>query len=102
VEYKNKLYQAESDYGNMAKPDDLCSRALYEIFNYPSRSFAWIHVFYGFSILLYTFFALYQKRGVSVFIAQEIVSFLMMFNSFNASMGRGKDQLNIRGYAFTN
>jgi hypothetical protein len=71
----------------MAKPDDLCSRLLYEIFNYPSRAFAAIHIYYGFSILLYTFFALFQKRGVSVFLAQELVSFLIMVNSFKASMG---------------
>ena len=102
MEYKHRLYQAESDYGNMAKPDDLCSRVLYEIFNYPSRSFAGIHLYYGFSILIYTFFALYQKRGVSIFLAQELVSFLIMVNSFKASMGQGKGHLNIRGYAFTN
>jgi hypothetical protein len=87
VEYKHKLYQADSDYGNMAKPDDLGSRVLFEIFNYPSRTFACIHVYYGVSILLYTFFALYLKRGVSIFLAQELVSFLVMVYSFKASMG---------------
>lgn len=70
----------------MSKPDDLCSLVLYEVFNFPSRTFAAIHLCYGISILFYTFFALYQKRGVSVFLAQELVSFLMMVNSFKASM----------------
>ena len=50
-------------------------------------SFACIHVYYGLSILLYTFFALYLKRGVSIFLAQELVSFLIMVYSFKASMG---------------
>lgn len=86
----------------MAKPDDLGSRVLFEIFNYPSRTFACIHVYYGLSILLYTFFALYLKRGVSIILAQELVSFLVMVYSFKASMGQGKGHLNIRGYAFIN
>ena len=53
----------------MAKPDDLGSRVLFEILNFPSRTFAYIHGYYGLSILLYAFFALYQKRGVSIFLA---------------------------------
>jgi len=43
----------------MAKPDDISSKMIYEVFNFPSRSMAGIHMMYGVAVLAYTFFALY-------------------------------------------
>lgn len=58
MEYKQRYYEARSDFGNMSKPDDLCSRAIFEIFNHPSRAFAFIHVIFGISLLVFTFYAI--------------------------------------------
>ena len=69
VTYKNKLYQAASDYGtNYSKPDDLLSWFIYEMFNYPSRSFVVVHVAYGLCVLIYTFFALNQRTQLYIFL----------------------------------
>lgn len=97
VEYNSRMYQALSEFGNLSKPDDLCSRLLYEIFNFPSRTFMIIHVLYGLQVLFYTFYALYQKRGLLIFLGQIAASFVMMWGSFQFAKGS-----NVRNYAFTN
>lgn len=96
VEYKQAFYQAVSDYGNLAKPDDLCTMALYEIFNFPSRSFTIIHIFYGINVLVYTFYAFYSRNeGLINFLAHFGTAFLLMYKSIRASG-------NMRRYAFVN
>ena len=100
VDYKQRLYKAKSDFGNLSKPDDLCSRALYEVFKAPSRSFAILHVLFGFNVLIYTFYALYQKRNVALFLCQEVASILMMWESIAFTMNLRKT--GVRKFAFVN
>lgn len=114
VEYKSQLYQAVSDFGNLSKPDDLCSKAIYEIFNFPSRSFAYLHILYGLLVFFYMIFTLFQRRGHGVYLSQLLASFLLMFFSFRASQSNINTKKiepsqasmcpvpQVRGYAFTN
>lgn len=89
-----------SDFGNLSKPDDLCSRALYEIFSAPSRAFTVLHCLFGFNILVFTFYALYQKRGVGIFLCQVLSAMAMMSESLAFTMGLRKGS--VRSYAFVN
>jgi hypothetical protein len=89
-----------SDFGNLSKPDDLCSRALYEIFSAPSRAFTVLHCAFGLNILIFTFYALYQKRGVGVFLCQELAALAMMWESLAFTLGLRKGS--VRSYAFVN
>ena len=84
-----------TDYGNLSKPDDLCSKLLFEIFNSPSRTYMIIHIGFAISILLFTFFAVFKKRGVLIFLGHLASTIFMMWKSFNSAA-------EVRKYAFIN
>lgn len=108
MDYKGKTYRALVDYGNLSRPDDLCSQLLYEFFISPSRTFAQLHSFYAGQVLIYTFFALYQKRGVTVFLFQEVAALALMWRSYKFTEGTiepsmtDRKQFGVRAYCYTN
>ena len=58
IDYKGNFYRAKCEVGNSCKPDDLPSKAIFEIFTNASRSFMILHIISGLSIIIFIIYAL--------------------------------------------
>lgn len=83
MEYRKNFYKGVSKYGNSCRPDDLTSSAIYDIFIEPSKAFMYLHLFFGFNLILFVIYALTQKSQLYLFVIDLLLVLGMMKSSFD-------------------
>jgi len=92
-----------TEYANLSSPEDISARVVYEMFGKPSRTYAIVHGMYGIIVMVMTFYTIFQKRGVTVFLGQEISTLMIMIGSFKWVTPDIKGEGGrIREYAYVN